>query len=142
MAEHLPTWLLLGAALGWLATLELHVTSVGTGSALSGRELADLVSGGALSATVPRWLGVAWYGAPMAGGLILLTAPVRTPWASAARGVAAATASVVSLTYTSKLTDLDPGRFGSGAIASCAGALLAVAAGATALANRQKKDRP
>jgi hypothetical protein len=126
--------LLLGiAALLWLASMVLPLTTRGTGSALPGHALADLASAGRLPDR-PRWLGTAWYLMPIGAAVMLASLGLTGPLASAVRWTAAATAAASALIFTVLVTHLDIARFGAGAWTAIAGSgAAACACGLTAL---------
>jgi hypothetical protein len=101
-------------------------TSSGVGSALSGRQLADLFLADTLAAWVPRWVGVAFYVQPVCGGLLLVAAG----WGgSMGRRLATGTVVVAGASALLVALALSWGPFlrpGSGALMVGAGLSLAI----------------
>jgi hypothetical protein len=55
--------------------------SSGTGAALAGHELGDLLLRGTLDAWAPRWAGLALYAVPLIGALLMVATTLRGRWA-------------------------------------------------------------
>lgn len=128
------------AAILWLASMALPMTTRGNGSTLSGHELADLASSGRLPGQA-RWHGPAWYVMPLGGAVVLASLGVSGAAASAARRIAATAATASALLFTVLVTRLEVDRFGAGAWTAIAGSGLAACAfGITARQRRKEGD--
>jgi hypothetical protein len=118
------------AACLWLLTVMLAPTTRGSGAALSGHKLADLVGSGALGGGVPRIMGPIWYLTPMCAAVVLATLGLDGGAARLVRFASALLAGAAAVGFVAFLTSLDWVRFGPGSWCAMAGAaLVLVAAG-------------
>lgn len=136
-----PVRVLLGlAAILWLASMALPMTTRGNGSTLSGHELADLAGSGRLPGQA-RWHGLAWYVMPLGGAVVLASLGLRGASASVLRWTAATAATASAVLFTVLMTRLDVERFGTGTWTAIAGSVLAACAlGVTARTYRKEGD--